>query len=41
MQGVSLKDYCEKKLNHAKARIEKLVFKEGKANLEPFEEENI
>ena len=38
-EGVRLSEFCEKRLNEAEKRIQKLVEKEGRVQLEPFEED--
>ena len=38
-EGVHLSELCEKRLNEAEKKIQKLVEKEGKVQLEPFEKD--
>jgi len=38
-EGVRLSKFCEEKLNEAEKKIQKLVEKDGKLQLEPFEED--
>jgi exodeoxyribonuclease VII small subunit len=37
-EGIQLADFCNEKLNEAKAKVELLLQKEGKLTAQPFEE---
>jgi len=38
-EGIRLSKFCEEKLNEAEKKIQKLVEKDGKIQLEPFEKD--